>query len=175
MNVFWESAEHICPVCGKRFYVMGQEWGWSYYGSRYCSYHCMRHVEVRFGTRTGEKHKPLDLAGKKVLCEMRLLRSLSRMLLEWDAVSPLVDEAKEKEVAKLRSMQVGLVEKFEKLLVGIKEEYRWIWKAVCVEGVPLRSVARALDISGDLLVWKIEEICAQVAKKKMQVEEGMHG
>ena len=71
-------------------------------------------------------------------------------------------------MARLRSMQVGLVEKFEKLLVGIKEEYRWIWKAVCVEGVPLRSVARALDISGDLLVWKIEEICAQVCKGRRE-------
>ena len=46
--------ENVCPVCGKVFYTaLGRDWGWSYKGNNYCSYHCMRHIEVRHRLRMG--------------------------------------------------------------------------------------------------------------------------
>ena len=78
--------ENVCPVCGKVFYTaLGREWGWSYKGNHYCSYHCMRHVEVRHRVRQGWAKNnwqnttyPVGKDAQKIAADMRSLRHLAK-------------------------------------------------------------------------------------------------
>lgn len=45
--MFIETLEKLeeCPVCGKEFNRVQQDWGWKYGSKLVCSYHCMRKLE----------------------------------------------------------------------------------------------------------------------------------
>ena len=48
---FLHESEMVCPQCGKKFSVHGEEWGWVYRYHKLCSYSCMKAMQK------ADKHK----------------------------------------------------------------------------------------------------------------------
>ena len=54
-------GERSCSVCGKKFFVSGDGWGYAYDGKITCSYHCMREMKREdWETMTDDEKKRID-------------------------------------------------------------------------------------------------------------------
>lgn len=88
INDWMDSYENVCPVCGKVFLTgLGREWGWRYRGSNYCSYKCMRHVEIRHLAQAGRRYdlapwRHLSYSGNQVRRDVTRIRRLNRSAKE---------------------------------------------------------------------------------------------
>ena len=161
--------ENVCPVCGKVFYtVMGREWGWGYKGSRYCSYHCMRHVEIRHRVQMGWQRNPLcrkdDLsaAAREVAEELTCLRHLRRAADELGeaargdrSLAPLGNGVEAKADERLAMWQP--------LFDALDEGKKRLAYALFVDGLPARKVAEAMDVDVDLLSTKLRLLYEKLA------------
>ena len=166
--------ENVCPVCGKVFNtVSGREWGWSYKGSRYCSYHCMRHVETRHRVAMGWDKPPSGTAQKgsdevlavyKGLLKMRALARAYHILEDNLGGEDVALAAVTKRIGQLgRLAQARWAPQLE-TLDAAKRRLAW---ALFVEGRPVSEVALELDIDSDLVAVKVNRICEALAKEKV--------
>ena len=159
--------ENVCPVCGKVFYTaLGRDWGYSYKGNNYCSYHCMRHIEVRHRMRMGwaETHyqRPLYDIGPKanaIAADMRALRHLVQ------AANHLTQAARQQkgaaqgaldDLVRRTDMQAGqLLARYNRPLQGLDSAQRDLVQDLFVQARPVWQVAADRHIDTDLLGVKL--------------------
>lgn len=163
--------ENVCPVCGKVFHtVIGREWGWTYKGSRYCAYHCMRHVEVRHRVRMGWQRNPLTRCwdtlsprAKEVAEQLMRCRHLTKALHELNAAA-----SPDRTITSVCKRLAVLVDEAQSavalMLQALDAPRRNLANALFVEGLPLTQVALDLDIDTDLLDVKMCKIYEAVAE-----------
>ena len=164
--------ENVCPVCGKVFHTfVGRDWGWTYKGSKYCTYHCMRHVEVRHRVAMGwDKATPvkgmegLTPKAADVARELVKLRALQKAycgMREAEDDRDVTYAAMAKCVGQLAAVHLAKwQDKFDKLDEGKKR----IAYQVFVEAKPLAAVALEMDIDCDLLTTKTHLIYEALAR-----------
>ena len=156
--------ENVCPVCGKVFHtVVGREWGWTYKGSKYCTYHCMRHVEIRHRVAMGWQNNPLvgDALSPKaaeVAKQLVKLRALRKAYVEMALAEGREDEAYLSMANRVGQLAERELDKWEDRFARLEEGKRRIAVAVFVEARPLEKVAAEMDIDVDLLETKLRLI-----------------
>ena len=163
--------ENVCPVCGKVFHTfVGREWGWTYKGSKYCSYHCMRHVEIRHRASMGWEKVPLakgmdGLSPKEgaVAKELIKLRAL-RMAYASLSAAPTSDKAVAAVAERVRQLGEGLLSKWEDKFNQLDEGKKRIAYMLFVEGQSIDAVALAMDVDTDLMEIKLHLIYGALAR-----------
>ena len=164
--------ENVCPVCGKVFHtIVGRDWGWSYKGSKYCSYHCMRHVEVRHRVAMGWQQdvvingaSDLTSCAATVAKELNKMRVLRKTFAELWAVVDGTDKPLAAVVKRIGQMGESALVQWEDKLDLLDESKKRIAYRYFVEGESLGEVALALDIDCDLLATKLRLIYETLAK-----------
>ena len=162
--------ENVCPVCGKVFHtVVGREWGWTYKGSRYCSYHCMRHVEIRHRVAMGWQNNPLvgnALTPKAlgIAKELVKLRALRKAYLELTAVTDGRDAAFAALTKRVGQLAENALSEWDDRFERLGEGKKRIALELFVEAKPLEAVALEMDIDGDLLTTKVHLIYEALAR-----------
>ena len=157
--------ENICPVCGKIFYTaLGRDWGYSYKGSNYCSYHCMRHVEMRHRIRMGWDQRnwllptyPIDAAARQVAEDMRAIRhwaQAARNLMHATASSADPCDAMDMASAAL-AHQRDLMARYAPVMQALDGAQRDLMEELFFEAKPVWQVAADRHIDTDLLGVKL--------------------
>jgi hypothetical protein len=169
---YLSMEENVCPVCGKMFNTaIGREWGWSYKGSRYCSYHCMRHIEIRHRIEMGWQNTPyrlsvaaLDGEQMKVAEGLIRLRHLRKAYDEMSQVQEGDQGALSAVTNRIGQQYASAVEHWRDAINRLDDKKRRLAEVVFVEAVPLEKVARDMDIDTDLLQTKLHLLYVTLAK-----------
>lgn len=167
--------ENVCPVCGKQFYtVTGREWGWSYKGSKYCTYHCMRHVEVRHRVRMGWQHNTLAAEvtlspdAKAVADALRRVRAVQRAahtLLACEVQGTTDHETAVRALTK-RVCTAGedMLSRYLPYLDRLPPAQKRLAYALFVDAEAVDKVCAELDMDTDLLAVKVCHIYEALAE-----------
>lgn len=166
--------ENVCPVCGKVFLtVIGRDWGWTYKGSKYCTYHCMRHVEVRYRVRKGWEDTPygrrteeLGKQAKRAYKSLMRMRALRKAYLEMGQTTDGEDKALKTLVKRIGELGDAALSEWAPRMDKLDEGKRKLAAALFVDGKSVEEVARDLDIDTDLMWVKINLVCEALAGEK---------
>ncbi len=163
--------ENVCPVCGKLFYtVTGREWGWRYKGSNYCSYHCMRHVEIRHRVDMGWQKNTLgrdfhllSADAKGVAERLIRLRHLKRAATELKGAKGQ-DRALSAIAKRVEQLSAEATARWQPAFDALDDRSRRIAYALFVDGAAVNRLAQDLDIDLDLLVTKLAIVYEALAR-----------
>lgn len=174
LNDWLDREENVCPVCGKVFLTcMGREWGWRYRGSNYCSYKCMRHVEIRHLAEQGHAYnlapwKDLSCSGNMVRRDVTRVRRLNRSAKEALAASKLAGgveaealEATSRDLA----MQADRIWRPYKASVSLLSREKQVVLGEVTAGEEPKRIAIRHDWDTDLLAVKLCIIFEELAKQ----------
>ena len=170
--------ENVCPVCGKIFYTaLGRDWGYSYKGNNYCSYHCMRHIEVRHRMRMGwadthYRRTVYDVgpAANAVGKDLRALRHLVKAADHLQQAADLQggEEGKRYGMLMRRTAVAAddLLARYRLSLDSLEPAMQDLAQALFVEARPIWQVAADHHIDTDLLGVKLCLLYRAIASAK---------
>lgn len=174
MNDWMDSYENVCPVCGKVFLTgLGREWGWRYRGSNYCSYKCMRHVEIRHLVKAGHHYdltpwEHLSSTGNSVRKDVTRVRRLNRSAKEALAASRLAGGVEAEELQRVAETLKGQADRiwggYQLPSSLLSREKQSVLREV-TEGDEPKKIAFRHDMDTDLLAVKLCIIFEEIAKQ----------
>ena len=157
--------ENVCPVCGKVFYTaLGRDWGYSYKGNNYCSYHCMRHIEVRHRLRMGwaesNWHRTtydLSPAAGDVAADLKAMRHAVQAArhLASACLAPSVDPIASTLGRQTADLVQPILDRHKAGLESLDVAQRHLIEDLFVKARPIAQVAGERHIDTDLLGVKL--------------------
>lgn len=183
MQEYVSMVENVCPICGKRFMTsIDRAWGWNWKGSMYCSYHCMRHVEIRYRVMKGMQKNTLWKAdamsdgARQMWDELLRLRHLTLAALS------LQKAAYPKEWRAVEKKRAEVLERLSDAIRLLPDRLRQVVEWLYVDGRSTIDVLTTLDCDGDVLKAKLSS-AAEMMSATMQrntpavhaVHQGVNG
>ncbi len=169
MQDYVSMVENVCPICGKRFLTpIDRVWGWNWKGSTYCSYHCMRHVEMRYRIGRGLQKNTLwqldDLSdgAKDVWDDMLKLRRLTL------AAASLQKASCTKEWRAVEKKRNELLGQYAAAIRALPDRLRYVIDDLCLEGKSTMDVLTTLDCDGDVLKAKLGSAMESMSEWKQR-------
>ena len=169
--------ENVCPVCGKVFYTaLGRDWGWRYKGNNYCSYHCMRHVEVRHRLSQGWADRnyngyiyDVGDEAKRVAATLRTVRHLKQAERHLMQAAGEQEGNTQKAITQIgnrvSSMAQSMWETHRGAVEDLDAPKRRLTEAIFWRAEPLWQVAAGEHIDTDLLAVKLCLVYNEIARR----------